>query len=97
MKPSNCRSVRPFGEHSEKAVHRVSGVDAMGATVGPSGDNVRLPTRHENALFLAPGFVLEPFWLSYVIVLAVCVGWAWRLSREAKQRDAETTRREREQ
>jgi hypothetical protein len=41
-------------------------------------------------------FVLEPFWLGYVIVLAVCIGWAWRLSREAEQRDAETTRRERE-
>jgi len=67
----------------------------MGATVGPSGDNVRPPTRHENALCLAPGFVLEPFWLGYVIVLAVCVGWAWRLSREAEQRDAETAKRER--
>ena len=95
MRPSNCRSVRPSGEDSEKAVHRVSGVGAMGATVGPSGDNVRPPTRHENALFLAPGFVLEPFWLGYLVVLAICLGWAWRLCRESEQRDAETTERER--
>ena len=43
----------------------------------------------------APVFTLEPFWLGYVVVLAVCVGWAWRLSRDAKQRDDETTDRER--
>jgi hypothetical protein len=43
----------------------------------------------------APTFTLEPFWLGYAIALAICVGWAWRLSREAKQRDAETTDRER--
>jgi hypothetical protein len=42
----------------------------------------------------APGFTLEPFWLGYVIVLAICVGWAWRLTREAQQRDADTTDRE---
>ena len=29
----------------------------------------------------------------YAVALAVCVGWAWRLSREAKQRDDETTGR----
>ena len=40
-------------------------------------------------------FTLTPFWLGYAVALAVCVGWAWRLSREAKQRDAETTERER--
>jgi hypothetical protein len=42
----------------------------------------------------APGFTLEPFWLGYLVALLVCVGWAWRLTREAKQRDAETTERE---
>jgi hypothetical protein len=41
------------------------------------------------------GYTLEPFWLGYVLVLVICVGWAWRLSREAKQRDAETADRER--
>lgn len=39
-------------------------------------------------------FTLEPFWLGYAVALAVCVGWAWRLSVEAKQRDAETEKRE---
>ena len=43
----------------------------------------------------APAYVLTPFWLGYAVALAVCVGLAWRLSREAKQRDAETTERER--
>ena len=40
-------------------------------------------------------YVLEPFWLGYLVVLAVCVIWAWSLSRDAAQRDAETTDRER--
>jgi hypothetical protein len=43
----------------------------------------------------ADGFTLEPFWAGYAIALVVCVTWAWRLSREAKQRDAETADRER--
>jgi hypothetical protein len=43
----------------------------------------------------APVFTLEPFWLGYLVVLVICVGWAWRLSREAEQRDAETADRER--
>lgn len=38
---------------------------------------------------------LQPFWLGYVIVLAVCLVWAGRLLKEAEQRDAETTERER--
>ena len=42
----------------------------------------------------SPVFTLEPFWLGYVVILAVCVTWAWRLSRDAAQRDAETTKRE---
>jgi hypothetical protein len=68
----------------------------MGATVGASGDDVRLATRHENGLLALPavGFTLQPFWVGYLVALAICVGWAWRLSREAKQRDAETTERE---
>jgi len=40
-------------------------------------------------------FTIKPFWLGYVLVLAVCIVWAWRLTREAEQRDAETTKRER--
>jgi hypothetical protein len=42
----------------------------------------------------APGFTLQPFWLGYLVALAICVGWAWRLTREAAQRDADTTDRE---
>jgi hypothetical protein len=42
----------------------------------------------------AAGFTLAPFWLGYAIALAICVGWAWRLSREAERRDAETYDRE---
>jgi hypothetical protein len=42
----------------------------------------------------APGFTLQPFWLGYLVALAICVGWAWRLTREATQRDADTTDRE---
>ena len=99
MRLSNCRSVRPCGEHNEKVAYRVSGVDLMGTAVGSSSDNVRPAKRHENALFFlgaaSEGFTLEPFWLGYVLILAVCVIWAWRLSREAEQRDAETTDRER--
>jgi hypothetical protein len=68
----------------------------MGATVGASGADVRPATRHENGLLALPaaGFTLQPFWLGYLVALLVCVGWAWRLSRDAKQRDAETTERE---
>ena len=97
MMPSNCRSVEPCGEDSRKAVHRVSGVDAMGHAVGASGADVRLAARLQNGLLALPaaGFTLTPFWLGYAIALAICVGWAWRLSRDAKQRDAETTERER--
>lgn len=43
----------------------------------------------------AAGFTLSPFWLGYAVVLVVLFVWASRLSREAKQRDAETTERER--
>jgi hypothetical protein len=42
----------------------------------------------------SPGFTLEPFWLGYLVALLVCVVWAWRLTREAAQRDAATTERE---
>ena len=38
---------------------------------------------------------LQPFWLGYAVALAVCLVWAGRLLREAEQRDAETTERER--
>lgn len=41
-----------------------------------------------------PQFTLQPFWLGYAVALAVCVGWAWRLSREATKRDAETDARD---
>jgi hypothetical protein len=43
---------------------------------------------------MSAAYVLEPFWLGYLVVLVICVGWAWRLSREAKRRDADTTERE---
>lgn len=39
-------------------------------------------------------FTLQPFWLGYAVALAVCVGWAWRLSVEAKDRDKKTAERE---
>lgn len=39
------------------------------------------------------GFTLTPFWLGYAVALAVCVGCAWRLSREAKARDKATAER----
>ena len=42
----------------------------------------------------AEGFQLAPFWLGYAIALAICVGWAWRLSRDAAKRDQETYDRE---
>jgi hypothetical protein len=45
---SSCRSVEPCGEDSRKAVHRVSGVGAMGATVGASVDGEQPPKRHQN-------------------------------------------------
>ena len=38
---------------------------------------------------------LQPFWLAYAVVLVVLYVWSSRLLREAKQRDAETTERER--
>ncbi len=41
-----------------------------------------------------PGLTLAPFWIGYAIALAICVGWAWRLSRDAAKRDAETEARE---
>ena len=44
----------------------------------------------------APVFTLTPFWLGYAVALAVCVGWAWRLSREAKDRDKATADRDAE-
>jgi hypothetical protein len=54
--------------------------------------------RHENALLFlvgaGEGFTLAPFWLGYAIALAICVGWAWRLSRDAAKRDQETYDRE---
>jgi len=93
---SNCRSVGSWAKDSQTAVPRVSGVDATGPTVGASGADVRPATRHENGLLALPaaGFTLEPFWLGYLVALLVCVGWAWRLTREAQQRDADTTDRE---
>ena len=93
---SNCRSVGSWGKDSQTAVSRVSGVDVVGATVGASGADVRPATRHENGLLALPavGFTLQPFWLGYLVALAICVGWAWRLTREATQRDADTTDQE---
>ena len=38
---------------------------------------------------------LQPFWLAYVIVLVILYVWASRLLKDAKQRDDETTDRER--
>jgi hypothetical protein len=68
----------------------------MGATVGASGADVRPAKQPQNGLLALPavGFTLQPFWLGYLVALAICVGWAWRLTREAKQRDAATTERE---
>ena len=37
---------------------------------------------------------LQPFWLAYVIVLAVSLVWASRLVKEADARDERTTDRE---
>ena len=39
---------------------------------------------------------LTIFWVGYGVVLVSACVWAARLSREAKQRDTETTARERE-
>ena len=38
---------------------------------------------------------LQPFWLGYAVVLLVLYVWASRLLKDAKQRDDETTDRER--
>jgi hypothetical protein len=88
------------GGHTEKSnaplSHRVSGVVSAGGIVGAPASDLRPAARLQNGLLALPaaGFTLTPFWLGYAIALAICVGWAWRLSREAKQRDAETTERE---
>jgi hypothetical protein len=59
---------------------------------------VRPAKQPQNALLFlvgaGEGFTLAPFWLGYAIALAICVGWAWRLSRDAAKRDAETEARE---
>jgi hypothetical protein len=66
----------------------------MGCAVGSSGDDVRPAKRHENALFLAPVFTLEPFWAGYAVLLVVLFVWIRRLSAEVTRQDVGSSDRD---